>query len=74
MPFMLGPQWEEDTLFCIFEEDFRFEPESLDEEPRCIRGSALQEVVGVPHVGAGTAGSAASKNLKEPDSCFTLSA
>ena len=48
VPFMTQPCWEPDTLFLIFEEDFRFEPENEDREPSFIKGSVLQEVVGAP--------------------------
>ena len=27
LPLMMDPRFEEDTLFLVFEEDFRFEPE-----------------------------------------------
>ena len=45
VPFMLNVCWEEDTLFMIFEEDFRFEPEGEDVEPVFVSASTFQEVV-----------------------------
>ena len=48
---MLNVCWEEDTLFMIFEEDFRFEPEEEDVEPICVPASELQEVLNQPHAG-----------------------
>ena len=42
---MLNVCWEEDTLFMIFEEDFRFEPEGEDVEPVFVSASTFQEVV-----------------------------
>ena len=30
LPLMIDDRWEQDTLFLVFEEDFRFRP---DEEP-----------------------------------------
>ena len=44
---MVSNVWEEDALFLVFEEDFRFEPEAADAEPAFIRGSCLQEIAGV---------------------------
>ena len=38
--------WEHDTLFMVFEEDYRFE--YSEDEQEFIKGAALQEVVGVP--------------------------
>ena len=42
---MRDPRWEPDTLFMVFEEDFRFTGEA-DAEPEVIKASKLQEVVG----------------------------
>ena len=50
MPFMCLKCWELDTLFLVFEEDYRFEPEDEDTEPQFVKASGLQEVVGVPGV------------------------
>ena len=46
VPFMQNLCWEEDTLFMIFEEDFRFEPEEEDMESTVVSTSEFQEVVG----------------------------
>ena len=45
LPLMRDPRWEPDTLFMVFEEDFRFTGEA-DSEPEVIKASKLQEVVG----------------------------
>ena len=52
VPFMLNVCWEEDTLFMIFEEDFRFEPEQEDVEPIFVPASEFQEVLNNPGAGA----------------------
>jgi len=49
---MLNVCWEEDTLFMIFEEDFRFEPESDDVEPVFVTASTFQEIMATPVAGA----------------------
>ena len=54
LPLMRDERWEPDTLFMVFEEDYRF-AEFDDPEPVMIKGSALQEVVGEMPPGA-TAG------------------
>ena len=43
IPLMQDPRWERDTLFMVFEEDFRFTPH--DAEPSVMKASGLQEVV-----------------------------
>ena len=44
VPLMRDPRWERDTLFLVFEEDYRFTPD--DVEPNVMKASQLQEVVG----------------------------
>ena len=41
---MRDPRWERDTLFMVFEEDFRFTADDL--EPVVMKTTGLQEVVG----------------------------
>ena len=43
IPFMLSPSWEKDTLFLIFEEDFRFEREAPELIPDIISVGQLRE-------------------------------
>ena len=43
MPFMQNLCWEEDTLFMIFEEDFRFEPEEEDMESAVCRQASFRK-------------------------------
>ena len=43
IPFMLSPSWEKDTLFLIFEEDFRFERETPEAVPDMIPVSQLRD-------------------------------
>ena len=43
IPLMQDPRWERDTLFMVFEEDFRFTPH--DAEPSVMKASGLQEVL-----------------------------
>ena len=45
LPLTRDERWETDTLFMVFEEDYRF-AEFDDPEPVMIKGSTLQEVVG----------------------------
>ena len=45
---MQDERWEPDTLFLVFEEDFRFSPHD-EPEPVVIKASGLQEVVGEPN-------------------------
>ena len=45
LPLMCDKRWEEDTLFLVFEEDFRFTNDD-DSEPVFIKARQLQEVVG----------------------------
>ena len=45
LPLMCDPRWEKDTLFLVFEEDFRFSEDEFD-EPEFIKAKTLQEVVG----------------------------
>ena len=45
LPLMRDPRWEPDTLFLVFEEDYRFTGDA-DAEPEVIKGSSLQKVVG----------------------------
>ena len=52
VPFMLNMFWEEDTLFMIFGDYFRFEPEQEDVEPVFVAAASLQEVVDKPVAGA----------------------
>ena len=42
---MVDKRWEPDTLFLIFEEDYRFES-GCDREPVLVPVAQLQEVVG----------------------------
>ena len=42
---MRDERWERDTLFLVFEEDFRF-TEHEDPEPVMVKAGRLQEVVG----------------------------
>ena len=42
IPLMRDPRWEPDTLFMVFEEDFRFTPH--DAEPNVMKASGLQEM------------------------------
>ena len=44
LPLMRDERWEQDTLFLVFEEDFRFTND--DVEPCFVKGCNLQEVVG----------------------------
>ena len=47
LPLMRDPRWEPDTLFLVFEEDFRFEEhEEGVGEPTFMKAKGLQEVVG----------------------------
>ena len=41
---MREPRWERDTLFLVFEEDYRFTEDNL--RPAVMKASGLQEVVG----------------------------
>ena len=41
---MRDERWEADTLFLVFEEDYRFTEE--EDEPVLVKPSGLQEVVG----------------------------
>ena len=50
---MVNTCWEDDTLFMIFEEDFRFEPENEDSEPQFVTQQSFQEVVGQSAAGPG---------------------
>ena len=45
LPLMRDERWERDTLFLVFEEDFRFS-EHEDPEPVMVKAGSLQEVVG----------------------------
>ena len=42
---MRDERWETDTLFMVFEEDYRF-AEFDDPEPVMLKGSTVQEVMG----------------------------
>ena len=42
IPLMRDPRWEPDTLFMVFEEDFRFTLH--DAEPNVMKASGLQEM------------------------------
>lgn len=50
-PLMLDPRWEPDTLFLVFEEDFRFRPEEAPGR------RPLAELEGVPQLGEATGAS-----------------
>lgn len=45
---MRDERWEPDTLFLVFEEDYRF-AENDDPEPVVVKARGLQEVVGEMH-------------------------
>ena len=45
LPLMADTRWEPDTIFLIFEEDFRF-ARNDDPEPQLVKARGLQEVVG----------------------------
>ena len=45
LPLLRDERWERDTLFLVFEEDFRF-TEHEDPEPVTVKAGSLQEVVG----------------------------
>ena len=47
LPLISDKRWEPDTLFLIFEEDFRF-TESDTSAPVLVKKTKLQEVVGSP--------------------------
>ena len=45
LPLINDERWEPDTLFLVFEEDFRFAADD-DPEPQLMKAGRLQEVVG----------------------------
>ena len=65
VPFMTNLCWEDDTMFMVFEEDFRFEPENEDDEPQMVPAAAFQEVVGVPGGGPQPGEGAVPGQLRE---------
>ena len=66
VPLMRLPCWEKDTLFLVFEEDFRFEPEGEDSEPVFTKAATLQEVVGQPPVVGDGEPTMLTANLRVP--------
>ena len=76
VPFMRNICWEDDTLFLIFEEDFRFEPENEDVEPSFVPASQFQEVPGQFVFEAESGGTAVTRSLRvaQPSvySCVSL--